>query len=125
MINKAFSKAQLDALKEIANVGTGCAATALSKLTEKMIAVTVPEVNVVPVSAVPRSLGGLDAPIVGLFFKISGDLSGRMLLVFPKEMADTLIRVLTATLSGAAPGEVHDREVRLDGTRQRPYQFLS
>jgi len=39
---------QLDALKEVANIGAGHAATALSQLTSRTIMINVPEVNIRP-----------------------------------------------------------------------------
>jgi chemotaxis protein CheC len=37
---------QLDALREVANIGAGHAATALSQMTNRTIMIAVPEVNV-------------------------------------------------------------------------------
>src|SRR5437879_2528484 len=37
---------QLDALKEVANIGAGHAATALSQLTNRRIMISVPELNI-------------------------------------------------------------------------------
>ena len=48
---------QLDALKEVANIGAGHAATALSQLTSRTIMINVPEVNVRPLEEVPELLG--------------------------------------------------------------------
>lgn len=39
---------QFDALKEVANIGAGHAATALSQMTNKKIMISVPEVTVTP-----------------------------------------------------------------------------
>ena len=37
---------QLDALREVANIGAGHAATALSQMTNRTIMISVPEVNI-------------------------------------------------------------------------------
>ncbi|MBY6828980.1 chemotaxis protein CheC, partial [Clostridium botulinum] len=39
---------QLDALKEVSNIGTGNAATALSQLLGRKIDMNVPDINIVP-----------------------------------------------------------------------------
>src|SRR5437016_5416123 len=43
---------QLDALKEVANIGAGHAATALSQLTNRRIMISVPEINIARLAAV-------------------------------------------------------------------------
>ncbi|HWR57022.1 MAG TPA: chemotaxis protein CheC, partial [Negativicutes bacterium] len=48
---------QLDALREIGNVGAGNAATALSQLINKKINMSVPKVSVAPIGDVPDLVG--------------------------------------------------------------------
>jgi len=45
---RALKELQLDALREVANIGAGHAATALSQLTGRTVMIGVPEVNVRP-----------------------------------------------------------------------------
>ena len=68
---------QLDALKEVANIGAGHAATALSQLTSRTIMINVPEVNVRPLEEVPDLLGRADEVIAAVLMHMMGDLTGR------------------------------------------------
>jgi hypothetical protein len=45
---RGLKELQLDALREVANIGAGHAATALSQMTNHTIMIAVPEVNVRP-----------------------------------------------------------------------------
>jgi chemotaxis protein CheC len=81
---------QRDALREVANMGAGHAATALSQMTGSTIMISVPTVHVAPLgSVVPRLAPGED-PIAAVLMDMMGDLTGRTLLVFPKR---TVMRV--------------------------------
>ena len=51
---------QLDALREVANIGAGHAATALSQMTNRTIMIAVPEVNVRPLEDVTDLVGSAD-----------------------------------------------------------------
>lgn len=81
---------QLDALREVANIGAGHAATALSQMTHRTIMISVPEVNIVPLEAVSDLLGEPDDVVAGVLMHMMGDLTGRTLLIFPDESARSI-----------------------------------
>ncbi len=85
---------QLDALKEISNIGMGHAATALSQMIGQRIQLRVPRVSVTEISAVPESLGGAEALMVGVTVQILGDARGSIMLLFPQESAHRLLGCL-------------------------------
>src|SRR6185503_9283644 len=71
-----LSGARLDALREVANIGAGHAATALSTLTGTRIMISVPMVNIVPPGDfVPEISPG--AEIVSVQMAMSGDIGGQ------------------------------------------------
>jgi chemotaxis protein CheC len=92
---------QFDALKEVANIGAGHAATALSLMTNKKIMITVPQVAVTPLEEVPQVLGSPEEVVAAVLMHMMGDLTGRTLLLFPEKSAlalcDTLLRRPTGT----------------------------
>jgi chemotaxis protein CheC len=92
---------QLDALREVANIGAGHAATALSQMTHRTIMISVPEVNIVPVEAVAELLGQPDDVIAGVLMHMMGDLTGRTLLIFPEASARALCDILLRRPPGA------------------------
>ncbi len=89
----------LDVLKEIGNIGAGNAATALAKMINKKVDMKVPKVNVMDFSTVPELLGGEENEVVGIFFKIEGDLEGTIMFVLSSESAGTLINLLMPGVS--------------------------
>jgi chemotaxis protein CheC len=82
---------QLDALKEVSNIGMGHAATALSQMIGQRISLHVPRVSVTEISAVPDYLGGAETLMVGITLQILGDARGSIMLLFPQESAHRLI----------------------------------
>lgn len=86
---------QLDAMREIANIGAGHAATALSQMTNHVIMIEVPEVNIVPLEDVDRVLGQPDDVVAAVMLKVLGDITGRVVQVFPAATAVRLTAILT------------------------------
>lgn len=91
-----LSPARLDALKEVANIGAGHAATALSMMTGARIMIDVPTVNVAPLEELIPGIAEADAPIVSVLMDMHGSLSGHTLLALPlstgRRLADLMLR---------------------------------
>lgn len=85
---------QLDALREVANIGAGHAATALSQLTNRRILINVPEIRVVALEGVPELLGRGDEIVATVVMQVLGDLAGRTIQVFPAATASRLASIL-------------------------------
>ena len=88
---REMTDVQLDALKEISNIGMGHAATALSQMIGQRINLRVPKVSVIEISAVPEHLGGAETLMVGITLQILGDARGSIMLLFPQESAHRLV----------------------------------
>src|SRR6476646_4017436 len=78
---------QIDALREVANIGAGHAATALSQMVGETIMITVPTINIARLEEVPVQMSDPDEPVAAVLMHMMGDLTGRTLLVFPKRSA--------------------------------------
>ena len=89
-----LSANQLDALREIGNVGAGNSATALSQIINKRIDMNVPKVALVPLDAVPDLVGGPDMIVVGVFLRIYGRAPGNILFLLPQKSAFYLVDTL-------------------------------
>jgi chemotaxis protein CheC len=87
---------QLDALREVENIGAGHAATALSQLTNRRIMITVPRIAVSRLEDVAGLLGKPDEVVAAILLHMLGDLTGRTLLVFPEPAARRLCDLLLA-----------------------------
>jgi len=88
---------QLDALREIGNIGSGHAATALSTLLQRRIDMSVPKVWVIPFEQVAVIIGQLDTPQVAIYVKVEGDASGKAVFFFPLGSAEVMVQALFGT----------------------------
>ena len=96
-----LSAAQLDALREIGNVGAGNSATALSQVINRRIDMNVPKVALVPLDAVPDLVGGPDAVVVGIFLRVYGKAPSNILFLLPQQSAFYLVDTLMGKPHGS------------------------
>ena len=78
-----LTPAQLDALKEVGNIGAGHGATALSQMLGKKIRITVPRASILALGDVPHLVGDPQTLVAGLCLTILGDATGKIFLLFP------------------------------------------
>lgn len=90
-----LSALELDALKEVSNIGAGNAATALSMMLGKKVDMTVPSVNVVRLEEIVEENG--ECEVAGTVVRVLGDIAGNTLLVFEKETAENIIEKLVGS----------------------------
>lgn len=95
---------QLDALREVANIGAGHAATALSQMTNRTIMIDVPEVNVLALEDVSELLGSAEEVVAAVLMHMMGDLTGRTLVLFPEPSARHLCDILFRRPAGTTAG---------------------
>ncbi len=89
-----LSPAERDALREVANIGAGHAATALSQMTGRKIMIDVPEIEVKRLEDAAELIGAADTIVAAVLMHMMGDLTGRTLLVLPEASARTLCNIL-------------------------------
>ncbi len=102
-----LSRAALDALREVANIGAGHAATALSQITAQQIMISVPRINVTALEDVPNQIGESEEPVAAVAMRIEGDLTGLTLLVFPQP---TALRIASLMMGGRPVTELNPLE---------------
>jgi len=83
-----------DVLREIANIGSGNAATAMSALLNKPIEQSVPNVRLVPLAEIPDMLGGAEKVVVAGMLQLTGDFSGYLLMVLDFDQAEKIISMV-------------------------------
>ena len=105
-----FSTDALRHLQSVANVGAANAAEAMSKILSRRIDLSIPEVNVCPISQIPEKTGCTDvSSYIGVILPIKEETPGAVLFIFDKEEAFSLINTLYANHPDiAAQGEVAD-----------------
>src|SRR5690554_454963 len=84
---KGLSSIQLDALREVGNIGAGHAATVLSQLLKQKVSMSVPRVNILPLNEAADYIGGPERPMVGVYLRVFGDAPSKILYLYPKEQA--------------------------------------
>jgi chemotaxis protein CheC len=89
-----LSSLQLDALREVGNVGAGNAATALSQIINRKIDMTVPQVAIMPLGDVPDVVGGPEIMVAGVYLRVFGPAPSSILFLLPRESAFTLVDML-------------------------------
>jgi chemotaxis protein CheC len=94
-----FTDLQLDALRELANIGSGNAGTALGQMLGKSVDITVPTAAVLPLPEAVAIAGRPDELRHGVVVPIRGDLDAMVLLLFPEADAQKL-----CGLYGIEPG---------------------
>ena len=98
---------KLDVLREVANIGAGHAASALSEImTNCRVMISVPDVKAVRSDALLELFENPDTVIVAAWMRILGDLPGRTALVMPGESA----KLLCDFMIGRAPGTTTELE---------------
>jgi chemotaxis protein CheC len=86
----AFTDLQLDALRELANIGSGNAGTALGSMLGKTVDISVPTAAVLPLAEAVAIAGRPDELRHGIVVPVVGDMEAIVLLLFPEADARTL-----------------------------------
>ena len=89
-----LDSAAQDMLKELGNIGTGNAITALSAMLGKEIVMECPQVRVVGFNEVPDTLGGMEAIRVGVLVQTGGDISGIFMFLISESFTQVMLEHL-------------------------------
>jgi chemotaxis protein CheC len=91
----SLTDVQLDAIREVGNIGAGHAATALSQLIGKKVFITVPRVACLPVQKITDLVGGPQTLVAGVTMHVLGDIAAKIVLILPRASALQLAAMLT------------------------------
>lgn len=95
---------QLDALREVANIGAGHAATALSTMTGQAIMINVPTISIARLDEIPAQVvENPEDAVAVVLLQMLGDLTGRSILVFPEHTACRLAEMMLQRPRGSSP----------------------
>lgn len=84
----------LDMLKEIGNIGSGNAATALSQLLDMKVDMAVPDVRLLNIYDAAGALGGLERAVLSILVRLSGDIDAVMMFVMEEEFISSILKIL-------------------------------
>jgi chemotaxis protein CheC len=91
---------RMDVLKELGNIGSGRAATALSQLLNRRIEMKVPQVHVMTFSELLDSRGGADVPMNTVVIDVHGDVEGRMFFMLDLRSVERIVEVVLGERNG-------------------------
>ena len=105
-----YTELQLDALRELANIGSGNASTALSGMLGRSVDISVPNAQALPFAQAVEAAGPAEREITGIVLGIVGEMNGTVLLLVPPADADKICRMLGVEPDGefalSALGEI-------------------
>lgn len=105
---------QLDALKELTNIGSAHAATALSQMLMTDVNLSVPEVKIIPLQSIGDLAEDPSALVAAVYLKVLGDIAGKALFMFSPESARGIVSLL-----GGNPGaELYQDELALSALKE-------
>lgn len=97
-----LTEMEMDALKEIGNIGTGNAATTLSKLLKRDIEIIIPEMKFIEISKLANEFGGPEKIVTSSYIEIMGELNGEALLIFPRDCAEKVVDIMMSQDMGSS-----------------------
>ncbi len=101
---------QEDMLREIGNIGSGNAVTALSRLIKKKIDVDLTDVGIISFDKLAEQFGGHMEKICGIFSQIGGDSQSTILQAFELRPLMEIIASLAGKKTKIDPNKVNSKE---------------
>jgi len=89
-----YNDMQLDALRELANIASGTAATSLSQMLGRDVDISVPKAFSLPLADAVDATGDPEETVTGVALPLEGDIEGIVLLLVKADGADTLCGML-------------------------------
>ena len=89
-----FSDLQLDALRELANIGSGTASTSLSAMLGRSVDISVPTAEALPFAEAVEAVGPAERVVTGVAIGVKGDMTATVLLLLGEGDAATLCGLL-------------------------------
>ena len=109
-VSTQFNELQLDALRELANIGSGTASTALSSMLGRSVDISVPSAAALPFAEAVDAIGAAERIVTGVVIGVRGDMSATVLLLLGENDAATLCALLGVDpadeMAASALGEI-------------------
>jgi len=86
-----------DVLREIANIGSGNAASSLSRMIGHTVDIKIPDINIMGFNEAVEFLGGPETVMIGTLLHLTDDIEGMMMFLLPIEVVCDLVNMLMGT----------------------------
>jgi chemotaxis protein CheC len=93
-VSATYNDIQLDALRELANIGAGNASTALSGMLGRPVDLTVPDARVVPMTQAVEEIGVPESEVTGIALGVLGDMPSIVLMLLTPADASSICALL-------------------------------
>ncbi len=103
----------LQEFRLIANMGATNAAESLSKILNKRIDLSIPEVTIKPIEQIPKYIGDIDSVYMGIMMPILGETKGTILFIFKEDTGYEIIDLLYGMVLRKSSGLTEEGESAL------------
>jgi chemotaxis protein CheC len=93
-VTPRYTELQLDALRELANIASGNAATSLAQMLGREVQLNVPRVLALSLADAVEACGSPDEATTSVVIPLDGDIDGVVLLLIEPQGAEALCRLL-------------------------------
>ena len=96
-----MSSEDLTRMQVLANSGIARAAQSLSKIVQKRIDLSIPEVRILPLEKIPENIGEVDSVYMGVYMPLEGNIRGTILFSLVEDSGfDLITRLYGADAKG-------------------------
>jgi len=92
-----INETHIDVLREIANIGSGNAASSLSRMIGHKVNISIPDIGILGFNEAYEALGGPEAIMVGTLLMLRDGLDGMIMFLLPIEVVCDLVNMLMFT----------------------------
>ncbi|MGQ9844290.1 MAG: chemotaxis protein CheW, partial [Spirochaetota bacterium] len=94
----------------LANVGITDAAESLSKIINRRVDLSIPDVSILSIESIPQSFGDVDSVYLGVFMPIVGQINGTILFSLREDAGYELVDILLGLTQGTTNSLTEDGE---------------
>ncbi|MEJ5363047.1 MAG: chemotaxis protein CheW [Spirochaetota bacterium] len=105
-----ISDDDLAKVQVLANVGITDAAESLSKIINRRVDLSIPDVSVLPIESIPQSFGDVDSVYLGVYMPIVGQINGTILFSLREDSGYELVDMLLGLSQGSTQSLTEDGE---------------
>jgi len=92
-----INEIHIDVLREIANIGSGNAASSLSRMIGQSVNIQIPAIEIKGFNDAIEALGGPETIMVGTLLFLTGGINGMMMFLLPIDVVCDLVNMLMFT----------------------------
>jgi chemotaxis protein CheC len=90
-----LSEMQIEAMKEVGNIGAGHAATALSDMLGQPVQIGTPKVEILPFSGLAHHISSTERAVSTVHFTVGGEAPCQIVVLFDEQQALSFVSIFT------------------------------